>query len=195
MSFDGEPRGGLLGQGSFLTASANGVDTTPVVRGVYVLEKLLGYTPPPPPDDVPEIDPDTRGSNTVRDQLVAHREMATCAVCHSKIDPIGFALENFDAIGAWRTHYTEKTTIDPTGKLPDGEEFQSFSEFREIMTMRDDEFERSLTEKLLTYAIGRELGISDRPTVDAVLEKSEGSEKGLRDLVTLVVLSDSFKSN
>ena len=90
-------RGGLLGQGAFLTASANGVDTSPVVRGIYVLEKLLGYTPPPPPPDVPAIEPDIRGAITIREQLEKHRESETCAECHRKIDPLGFALENFDA--------------------------------------------------------------------------------------------------
>ena len=176
-------------------ASANGVDTSPVVRGIYVLENLLGYTPPPPPDDVPEIEPDTRGATTIRDQLVKHREMPTCAQCHSKIDPPGFALENFDAIGGWRTRYTQSTAIDPSGKLPSGETFQSFIEFRKLMTKRHAEFTRCLTEKLLTYAIGRELGISDRPGVDAIVRDVQEKNKGLRDLITLVVLSDSFKSN
>ncbi len=191
----GTPRGGLLGQGSFLMASANGVDTSPVVRGIYVLENVLGYTPPPPPDDVPEIEPDTRGATTIRDQLVKHREMPTCAQCHSKIDPPGFALENFDAIGGWRTHYTRSAAIDPSGQLPNGEAFQSFVEFRELMTKRHAEFTRCLTEKLLTYAIGRELGISDRPAIDAIVQDVQEKNKSLRDLITLVILSDPFKSN
>jgi hypothetical protein len=195
VSFNGTPRGGLLSHGSFLTASANGVDTSPVVRGIYVLENLLGYTPPPPPDDVPEIEPDIRGAKTVRDQLVKHREMATCAQCHNKIDPLGFALENFDAIGAWRTDYTKQAAIDPSGKLPSGEKFATFSEFRNLMKERHEQFTHCLSEKLLTYAIGRELGISDRPGVDSIVQELQQDDKGLHDLITLVVLSDTFKSN
>ncbi|MYF75576.1 MAG: DUF1585 domain-containing protein, partial [Gemmatimonadetes bacterium] len=132
---------------------------------------------------------------TIRDQLVKHREMPTCAQCHNKIDPPGFALENFDAIGGWRTHYTRSAAIDPSGQLPNGETFQSFVEFRKLMAKRHAEFTRCLTEKLLTYAIGRELGITDRPGIDAIVRDVQEKNKGLRDLITLVVLSDPFKSN
>jgi hypothetical protein len=121
--------------------------------------------------------------------------MATCAQCHSKIDPLGFALENFDAIGAWRTDYTKQAAIDPSGKLPSGEKFTTFSEFRKLMTARHEQFTRCLSEKLLTYAIGRELGISDRPGIDSIVRELQQDDKGLHDLITLVVLSDTFKSN
>ncbi|MFP6700334.1 MAG: DUF1592 domain-containing protein, partial [Planctomycetaceae bacterium] len=108
-------RGGILGHASFLTASANGVDTSPVVRGIYVMNKLLDYTPPPPPDDVPAIEPDVRGATTLREQLIKHRADATCAQCHNKIDPAGFALENYDAIGGWRDQYDRKLKVDASG--------------------------------------------------------------------------------
>ena len=195
VSLSNASRGGILGHASFLTASANGVDTSPVVRGIYVLEKLLGYTPPPPPDDVPEIEPDIRGALTIRDQLAKHRETATCAECHRKIDPLGFALENFDAIGGWRDEYGKELPIDATGKLPNGDTFSTVPEFRKHIIKREGQFTRSLTEKLLTYAIGRELVLTDRPAIDAVLREMKQDNKGLRDLIEAVVLSEVFGKN
>ena len=195
VSLKGSTRGGLLGHGSLLTASANGVDTSPVVRGVYVLEKLLGYTPPPPPPDVPAIEPDIRGAVSVREQLQKHRAIATCAECHRKIDPLGFALENFDAVGGWREAYEKRTPIDSSGRLPGGDSFQNVSEFRKLLIARQDQFNRCLTEKLLTYALGRELEIADRPAVDQILTKLASKKGGLRDLVQLVVASKPFHTN
>ena len=188
-------RGGLISQGAFLTASANGVDTSPVVRGIYVLEKLLGYSPPPPPPDVPVIEPDIRGAVSVREQLEKHRENITCAECHRKIDPIGFALENFDAIGGWRNDYGPGNVIDASGKLPSGKSFDNLSEFRVALLEREDEFKRCLTEKLMTYALGREVEVIDRPDIDAILKGLEAEDGGLHDLVRLIVLSKSFQSN
>ena len=195
VSLKGTPRGGLLGHGSFLTASANGVDTSPVVRGIYMLEKLLGYTPPPPPDDVPDIEPDIRGAKTIREQLAKHREIATCAECHRKIDPFGFALENFDAIGRWRNEYGKNMPIDASGELPNGDAFSTVPEFGKHIIKREGQFSRSLTEKLLTYAIGRELVPSDRPAIDAILREMRQDNKGLRDLIEAVVLSEVFGKN
>ena len=128
-----------------------------------MLEKLLGYTPPPPPDDVPDIEPDIRGAKTIREQLAKHREIATCAECHRKIDPFGFALENFDAIGRWRNEYGKNMPIDASGELPNGDTFSTVPEFGKHIIKREGQFTRSLTEKLLTYATGRELVPSDRP--------------------------------
>ena len=195
VSLKGSNRGGLIGQGAFLTASANGVDTSPVVRGIFVLEKLLGYTPPPPPPDVPAIEPDIRGAVTIREQLIKHREIATCAECHRKIDPLGFALENFDAIGGWRETYEAKQPIDATGKLPGGATFKSVSEFRKRLVERQDQFNHCLTEKLMTYALGRELEIGDRPQIDAITDRLKHSKTGLRDLVEAIVLSETFRTN
>ena len=185
-------RGGLLGQGAFLTASANGADTSPVVRGVYVLEKLLGYTPPP---DVPDIEPDIRGAKTIREQLEKHRSIATCAACHRKIDPLGFALENFDAVGGWRNEYEKKMPIDAAGKLPNGDAFSTIPEFRKLMLARTEQFNRCLTEKVMIYAFGRELEIGDRPATDKILAELEAKSGGLRDLIRLVVLSEPFGTN
>ncbi|MDG1073053.1 MAG: DUF1592 domain-containing protein [Akkermansiaceae bacterium] len=188
-------RGGILGHGSFLTASANGVDTSPVVRGIYVMNKLLDYTPPPPPDDVPEIEPDVRGATTLRQQLVKHRADATCAQCHNKIDPAGFALENYDAIGTWRDRYSDKLAVDSSGKLHSGETFSTNPEFRQLIASREKTFTRCLTKKLLTYAIGRELNSNDRPTIDRICQEMAGPEKGLRDLIQAVVTSTIFRQN
>ena len=188
-------RGGLLGHASFLTASANGVDTSPVLRGVYVQEKILGYTPPPPPPDVPVLEPDARGATTIREQLAKHRENATCAACHQKIDPYGFALENFNAIGAWRTNYAKDHAIDSSGGLPTGEKFKGVADFRGLLIERHEQFTRSLAQKLLTYAIGREPSLSDRTAVDAIVKEMRAADRGLRDLIHLLVASSAVQQN
>jgi len=195
VSLPNASRGGILGHASFLTASANGVDTSPVVRGIYVMNKLLGYTPPPPPADVPAIEPDVRGATTLREQLVKHRADVTCAQCHNKIDPAGFALENYDAIGGWRDQYDRKLKVDASGKLPDGKTFASNAEFRKLVVAQDETFTRCLTRKLLTYAVGRKLNSSDRPSIDAIQREMKTPEAGLRDLIQAVVLSEAFRQN
>ena len=195
VSLQGTVRGGLLTQGSLLTASANGVDTSPVVRGVYVLEKLLGYTPPPPPPDVPEIEPDIRGALTVRDQLEKHRQIPTCARCHRKIDPIGFALENFDATGGWRKEYGKGRPVDATGQLPDGQTFATVPEFRSLLLQQETAFVHGLTEKLMTYALGREMDAGDRETIDRIVTSLESKNEGFRDLIHHIVSSDRFGRN
>lgn len=188
-------RGGLLTQASFLTASANGVDTSPVVRGVYVQEKLLGYTPPPPPPDVPLIEPDASGATNIREQLAKHRTIETCASCHRKIDPFGFALENFDAIGGWRANYSKDQKIDPTGALPTGEKFTGAADFRNLLIARHEQFTRALTEKLLTYALGRGPEFTDQPAIEGVMKNLSANKGGFKDLVRAVVLSDPFAKN
>ena len=195
VSLPNASRGGILGHASFLTASANGVDTSPVVRGIYVMNKLLGYTPPPPPANVLAIEPDVRGATTLREQLVKHRADVTCAQCHNKIDPAGFALENYDAIGGWRDQYDRKLKVDASGKLPDGKTFASNAEFRKLVVAQDETFTRCLTRKLLTYAVGRKLNSSDRPSIDAIQREMKTPEAGLRDLIQAVVLSEAFRQN
>lgn len=195
VSMEGSGRRGLTSQALFLTASANGVDTSPVVRGIYVLEKVLGYTPPPPPPDVPELDPDITGATSLREELAKHREATSCAECHRKIDPLGFALENYDAIGSWRDDYHRGIPVDASGKLPSGDQFQGPDEFRDLMAGRSDEFTRCLAEKLLTYSLGRELEFGDRAVVDHMLAQLEAENGGLKDLVKVVVVSASFGRN
>lgn len=195
VSLNGSIRGGLIGQGAILTASANGVDTSPVVRGIYVLEKLLGYSPPPPPPDVPAIEPDIRGAITLRQQLEKHRASETCAECHRKIDPLGFALENFDAVGGWRDQYAKHLPVDSKGRLPSGEAFSTVPEFRKLLAERENQFRRCLAVKLMTYALGRELEPTDRPAVDNILAEFNAGQGGLRDLIHLIVLSKPFLNN
>ncbi len=183
-------RGGLLGQASVLTVTANGIDTSPVVRGIWVLENILGDPPNPPPPDVEPLDPDIRGAKTIRDQLKKHRDVATCYDCHRKIDPLGFALENFNPIGGWRGSYRHNAKVDASGELPNGEKFEDIRGLKSILRENSQPFARALTEKLLAYAIGREITVSDRPQIDAITN----STRGFRDLIVAVVNSPIFRS-
>jgi len=200
VSLPDKKRGGLLGMGAVLTVSANGIETSPVVRGVYVMENILGTPPPPPPDDVPALEPDIRGAKTIRDQLAKHRELATCADCHQKIDPPGFALENYDPIGRWRTQYPDakgKPTgpkIDPTGQLYDGAEFRHVMDLKKILLNRKDQFTKQLAEELLAYGTGRRIEILDRPRVDTIVETVTDKGLGMQDLIIEVVCSEIFRS-
>ena len=190
-------RGGLLGQGSVLTLSANGIETSPVVRGIWVLENILGTPPPPPPPDVPAIEPDTRGTTTVREQLDKHRKVAACADCHRKIDPAGFALEFYDPIGAFRTHYPGRRNggppVDGFGQLPTGESFEDERGLKKLLVARKDRFAEALTEKLMTYATGRTMTFRDRPEIKRIAEVAAANGYGLRDLVLEVATSETFK--
>jgi len=192
VSTNGHPRGGLLGQASIHTVTANGVDTSPIIRGVWLLENILGTPPAPPPPDIEAIEPDTRGTTTIRDQMEKHRSDPTCAECHRKIDPLGFALENFDAIGRYRSTYAPRKIIDASGVLPGGKEFKNLGEFLWHFRDQHSKFARALTNKLMEYALGRQMEISDRPQIDRILEKVEKEQLGFHDLVTELVTSDLF---
>jgi len=185
-------RGGLFGQASVLTASANGVDTSPVVRGIWILENLLGTPPSPPPPDVDIPEPDARGELSIRQLYAKHRTLASCNDCHKKIDPLGFALENYDAVGFWRTSYESKHPVDPSGRMPNGESFDDLDGLKGIMTRDLTLFTRNLTAKLLTYATGRTMGISDRPEIDRIATELQKKGGGLLDLMKLVVTSRTF---
>lgn len=186
-------RGGLLGQASVLTVTANGIDTSPVVRGVWVLENILGMPPSPPPPDVEPLDPDVRGAKSIREQLEKHRELATCQACHRKIDPLGFAMENYDPIGRWRDRYDNKVPVDAKGQMPDGRTFHDIRGLKDVLSSFDEQFARALTEKLLAYAIGRELNFADAHDVDMILARLQERGGGFRDLVELVVDSGTFR--
>ncbi|MFT5465781.1 MAG: hypothetical protein ACI8UO_000877 [Verrucomicrobiales bacterium] len=189
-------RGGLLGQAAVLTASANGIDTSPVIRGIWVLEKILGDPPLPPPPDIEPIEPDIRGVASIREQLVKHREVETCAECHRKIDPLGFALENFDPVGGWRARYEQtnrKPVVDASGQLPDGSEFGDVVDLKQLLLARKHQFAHCLTEKLLTYSTGHQMGPADRPHIDSIVHELEERGWGLRDLVLLVIESKPFR--
>ena len=185
-------RGGLLGQASVLTASANGVDTSPVVRGIWILENLLGITPDSPPPDVDIPEPDARGELTIRELYAKHRTVQSCNDCHKKIDPLGFALENFDAIGKWREKYESGHRVDSSGRMPNGDIFKDVVGLKEIMVNDLELFARNLSTKLLTYATGRTMEVSDRPVIDRIVKEAIQPENGLKDLLTQVVLSEIF---
>ncbi|MGL5095292.1 MAG: DUF1588 domain-containing protein, partial [Planctomycetia bacterium] len=190
--FDDPNRGGLLGMGAVLTVTANGIETSPVVRGVYVLENILGTPPPPPPDDVPAIDPDVRGAKSIRDLLAKHRESANCYGCHRKIDPLGFALENFDPVGAWRTRY-DKKKIDAGGELPSGEKFSDVAGLKKILVeKRKDLFARMLTERLTAYACGRRVEAQDHAVLEKIVADLPSRNDGLRSLIEAVATSELF---
>lgn len=200
-------RGGLLGQASVLTVSANGVETSPVTRGVWLLENILGTPPAPPPDNVPAIEPDVRGAKTMREILTKHRVDPACFACHQKIDPLGFALENFDPIGAWRDSYEKieqagrrdikhvtGAAVDASGELPDGQTFGNVAGLKKILLDRKDQFARTLTERLLGYACGRRMERPDRVEVDRIVKELSGRGYGFKDLIELVTASRIFQS-
>ncbi len=193
VTFTDPRRGGLLGMGSVLTITANGIETSPVTRGVFLLENILGTPPPPPPDDVPAIDPDVRGAKSMRELLSKHRESPNCAGCHQKIDPLGFALENFDPVGAWRTSYG-KTRIDTAGELPSGEKFSDVAGLKQILVKRQERFAHMLTERLLTYATGRRMEAMDEAVVERIVAGLPPKNHGMRSLIEFVVTSEPFLS-
>lgn len=184
-----------------LTVSANGVDTSPVTRGVFVSENILGVVPPPPPDEVPPIEPDVRGATTLRERLEKHRESKTCAECHRKIDPLGFGLETFDQLGRWRDHYPRegkkapKLKVDASGEMPSGEEFESFRGLREVLVeTRSDVFAKHLITTILTYASGRHMEAVDEFEIGDVQERARSKGNGLRTLVEEALVSEIFRS-
>ena len=185
-------RGGLLGQASVLTLTANGVDTSPVIRGAWVLENILGAPPSPPPPNIPVIEPDIRGATTIRDRLQKHRDNPSCLSCHRQIDPPGFALESFDAIGRWRGHYianNKPLPVDASGEFG-GTTFKDVSGFKEELLKHQPQFARCLVEKLLVHALGRDLTVADRPAIRSIVEKAAADGYRLRDLVLLCCESD-----
>jgi hypothetical protein len=194
-------RGGVLGMSGVLTVSANGVETSPVTRGVWVLENILGNPPPPPPDEVPEIDTDVKGAKTIRERLAQHRDSKTCAECHRKIDPMGFPLEHFDPIGRWREHYPqskkdkEKLRIDSSSELPSGEEFTNFEEFKKVLVNhRSEPFARNLITQILTYTTGRHMETVDQYEIEEILSQVQTEGHGLRTLIVQCLMSSIFRS-
>jgi hypothetical protein len=166
-------RRGLLGQGSVLTVTSYATRTSPVLRGKWILENLLGAPPPPPPPNVPDLEdtPNTEGM-AIRDRMVKHRANPACASCHARMDPYGFALENFDAIGRWRTRESDGKAIDASATLPDGTSFNGPKELRAAILRRPEEFVKTFTRKLLTYGVGRGLEPSDEPIVRQIVSQA-----------------------
>ncbi len=203
-------RGGVLTMASILKVTADGTNTSPVKRGAWVLDRILGTPPAKPPADVPTLEPDIRGATTVREQLAKHRNNPACASCHAKIDPPGFALESFDVIGGWRTYYRQTNwtkgvrevkgklylqgaDVDAAGEMADGRKFGDIDQFRQYLLQELDQVARGLTQKLVAYATGGAPEASDRPEIEAILARARAKQYGFRTLVHEVVQSRMFR--
>jgi len=186
-------RRGLLGQGSVLTVTSYATRTSPVLRGKWVLENLLSAPPPPPPPNVPDLEdsPNTEGM-AIRDRMVKHRANPACASCHARMDPYGFALENFDAIGRWRTREGDGKAIDASATLPDGTSFNGPSELRAAILRRPEEFVKTVTRKLLIYGVGRGLEPSDEPIVRRIVSQARDGYK-FSSIVVGIATSEAFR--
>ncbi len=206
-------RGGLLTQAAILKVTANGTTTSPVKRGAWIMARLLGKPPPPPPAGVPAVEPDIRGATTIREQLARHRNQAACAACHKNIDPVGFALESFDVMGAWRdryrsvgagekvkgsghnginVHYSWGLKVDPGGELPDGRTFRDVRELKHLLLADPELLARNLTQQLIIYATGAPIRFSDRPAIAKILAHTRPEGYGVRSLIHEIVESDLF---
>lgn len=200
----GSRRGGILTHASVLMATANGVDTQPVLRGAWILENIFGTPTAPPPSDVPAIEPDTTGAKTIRELLDRHKADASCARCHQKIDPPGFALENFDPVGRYRDHYPiyqkqadqvvtlKGQKVDSASVLPDGTQLNDIADLKRYLIENPDIFSRCLTEKLLVYATGRPMNFGDQKVIEEIVGSVKKQGNGFQDLIVEIVLSESF---
>ena len=208
-------RGGLMTQAAVLKVTANGTTTSPVVRGAWIMERILGQKPPPPPASVPAVEPDIRGATTIRQQLEKHRTLESCNACHAKIDPPGFALENFDVMGGWRDRYRSEAggelakgiaksgqklafhyalPVDANGELPDGRKFRDIREFKQLLLDNEKQITRNLVRQLTIYATGAPVRFSDREQIEGVLERASSSHYGVRSLVHEIVQSEIFQT-
>jgi mono/diheme cytochrome c family protein len=191
----GSPRGGLLGQGSILTLTSYATRTSPVVRGKWVLENLLSAAPPPPPANIPALKtegPEPGRSLTMREAMTAHRANPSCAGCHARMDPIGFAMENFDAVGRWRDH-DGGNTIDASGAFPNGVKFDGMAGLKKVLLADRQQFVNTAASKLLMYALGRNLQYYDEPSVRAIVRQAAPGNYTLTSLVMGVVNSPQFR--
>jgi len=209
-------RGGFLTQAAVLKVTANGTTTSPVLRGAWVMERLLGRPAPPPPPSIPAVEPDIRGAATIRQQLEQHRAQESCAGCHARIDPAGFALEAFDVLGGERARYRAlgapgtapqpglgrggqkfafqlALPVDPTGEWIDGSRFADIREFKRVLLRDEDQLARNLAGQLVTYATGAPVRFSDRAAVEAMLARTRPGGHGVRSLLHAVVQSRLFR--
>ncbi|MBC9867494.1 MAG: DUF1588 domain-containing protein [Opitutae bacterium] len=187
--------GGLLGQSAIMMATANGVDTQPVLRGVWVSENILGKPPGEPPENVPALTPDIRGAKTPREMLAAHTADNACSSCHSSIDPLGLMLENFDPVGNWRELWPKvNTPIDSTCVLPDGTPIDDITDFKAWLVDNIDLFSQCLAEKLMTYATGRVPNYSERKEIQGIVSQNRKNGNGFKDLFLALVTSETFRT-
>ena len=188
------PRGGLLGQGSILAVTAYATRTSPVVRGKWLLENILGTPPPPPPPNVPPLSEEKSDKVlSMRERMVQHRRNPVCASCHAIMDPVGLSLENFDAIGRWRTLTDGFQPIDASGSFPDGMTFEGVAGLKQAILSRSDQFVRTLTEKLLTYGLGRAMEYYDAPAVRAIEREAASDDYRFSSLILGIVKSTPFQ--
>jgi hypothetical protein len=209
------PRGGLMTQASVLKVTANGTTTSPVLRGKWIMERILGHEIPPPPP-VAAVEPDIRGAVTIRQQLAKHRDNMSCASCHSKMDPPGFALESFDVMGGYRERYravSEKVPpvrgfglngqafafhyalpVDSAGALPDGRPFQGVRELKRLLVRDERPIARNLARQLTIFATGAPVRFSDREEIERILDAAKASEYGVRSIVHAIVQSELFRN-
>jgi hypothetical protein len=204
-----------LTQASILKITANGTTTSPILRGVWIMERILGDPPPPPPPGVPAVEPDTRGATTVRQQLEKHRSVQSCAACHAKIDPPGFALESFDVLGAWRDRYrtTEEgepvkglgkngfdftfrlgPPVDASGQLAGGERFQNIVEFKRLLLKDERQIARNVVKQFIAYGTGAPAGFGDRAEVERILNAAQPDQYTMRTLIHRIIESDLFRN-
>jgi hypothetical protein len=196
-----------------LKVTANGTTTSPVIRGAWIMERLLGQPPPPPPAKVPAVEPDIRGAKTIRELLAMHTKIDSCANCHARFDPVGLALENFDILGAWRTRYrgveegepvtgidraghdfayTLAGPVDASGKLLNGKTFQNIKELKAIFAANPRQLARNLIHQFTVYSTGSPVRFSDRPHVEAILDANAATGFRVRDLIVALVQSPIF---
>ncbi len=194
VTFDDGVRGGLLGQGSILMVTSYPDRTAPVVRGVWLLENILGMPPPPPPPTVPALEPEAEDGRllTMREQMERHRENPACAVCHVRMDPLGFALENFDAVGRWRTE-DGGTPIDASSTFSDGTPIEGVPGMRSLLLGRREDFVRTFAEKMLTYALGRRVEYYDNPAIRRILGEAETTDYSWSSIIVGVAQSLPFQ--
>ncbi|HWE04565.1 MAG TPA: DUF1592 domain-containing protein [Tepidisphaeraceae bacterium] len=211
---ESSPFGGLWTQSAILKITANGTNTSPVKRGRWVAERLLGIPIPPPPPNIKPVEPDTRGAKTLREQLALHRSNASCAACHARFDPYGFALESFDVTGGFRKNFREVNPevasipayqrkgklawrdglpVDCSGQTPDGQAFSGIIELRRILAGNPEQLARGVTRHLVTYATGAIPSRIDQPAIDRIVKTAAGDDYGLRSLIHAVVQSELFQ--
>jgi hypothetical protein len=195
-------RGGVLTHGSILKVTANGSNTSPVVRGVWISERLLGVPIPAPPGNVPAIEPDIRGATTIREQLAKHRQQASCASCHVKIDPPGFAMENFDPSGRWRDRYLlisdgkrgRGAVVDASYQMPDGQDFEDIDGFKPLVTQKPEKLAANVAEKMIVYGTGAAISFADRQAVEEIVTQVADKGYGFRSILHAVVAHEIFLS-
>ena len=209
-------RGGLITQASILKITANGTTTSPVLRGVWMTERIMGFPIPPPPAAVPAVEPDTRGATTIRQQIEKHRADESCAVCHRKLDPPGFALESFDVMGAQRERYRGVASdvapelgfglnghpfafhyalpVDPSGQLVDGRPFKDVRDFKKLLLQDEAQLARNLARQLVVFSTGAPIRFSDRESIEEIVRAVKAQQYGLRSIIHGVVQSDLFRN-